>query len=122
MMTSQTSRIDKLELELEAAERQLRKQLLRILPEAAVGGSNPFTNSEFNPSFLPPHLFRSDAEDLLEAARECIRLREEIGFDAAGSIGSLFLAACEENGSRNEHRRGPRKLAESLLRALSHDT
>ena len=117
-----TSRIDKLELELEAAERQLREQLLRILPEVAASGSNLFTNSKFNPFGLPSHLFRSDAEGLLQSARECIRLHEEIGLSAGGSTSSLFLAACEENGSCNEHRRGPRKLAESLLRALSYDT
>ena len=117
-----TSRVEKLELELEAEESQLRERLLRVLPEAAVSGSNVFTNSEFNPSNWPPHLFRSDAESLLQSARACMGLRNAIGLDPAGSVGHLFLSACEENGSRSEQRRGPRKLAASLLQAISHGT
>ena len=115
-----TSRIENLELELAAEESQLRQQLLRVLPDAAKSGSNVFTNSQFNPSNLPAHLFRPDAESLLECARECVRLRKLIGVDAEGSVGALFLAVCEENASTNEHRRGPRKLAASLLHSLTH--
>jgi hypothetical protein len=117
-----TSQIEKLDLELEAEESRLRRDLLRVLPEAARNGLNVFTNSAFNPSNLRPQLFRSDTEGLLQSARECIRLRAAIGVDATGSVGSLFLAACAENASKNEQRLGPRRLAASLLHALSHDT
>lgn len=63
-----------------------------------------------------------DAESLLQSARASISLRKAIGLDPVDSVGALFLAACEENVGRNEHLRGPRKLAEALLKDLSHDT
>jgi hypothetical protein len=117
-----TSRVDKLALELEAEERHLRQRLLQILPDAAESGSNPFTSSEFNPSNLNPHHFHEDAESLLTSARACVQLRESIGLDSTGSVGALFLAAWEENGSTNEQRRGPRKLAAALLKPVRDAT
>jgi len=117
-----TSQIEKLERELAAEEEMLKQHLLSALPEAAESGSDIFTNSEFNPSNLPEHLFRTDAESLLSGARECVRLREVIGLDPEGSIGAVFLGACREHASTNPQRRGPRKLASSLLQVLSHDT
>lgn len=117
-----TLKLEKLERELEAEEEKLRQHLLRILPEAAESGSSVFTNSEFNPSNLPAHLFRSDAESLLSGAQTCVRLREAIGLSSAGSVGAIFLEACQEHASKHPQRRGPRKLASSVLLALSHDT
>jgi hypothetical protein len=117
-----TSRTDRLGIELEAEERRLKERLLQILPESAESGSNPFTSSEFNPSNLRAHQFHQDAESLLSSAQECVRLREAIGLDSAGIVGALFLEACEENGSKNEQRRGPRKLAAALLQAVKHAT
>lgn len=116
------SQVEKLELELAAEEEKLRRHLLRVLPGAAESGSSIFTNSEFNPSSLPAHLFRTDAESLLISARECVRLREVVGLAPEGSIGAIFLEACQEHASKDPQRRGPRKLASSLLQALSHDT
>ena len=116
------AQVERLELELVAEEDRLRKHLLRVLPDAAESGSNVFTNSEFNPSNLPAHHLRSDAESLLNSARTCVRLRELIGSQAEGSVGAIFLGACKENASRDPQRRGPRKLASSVLQALSHDT
>jgi hypothetical protein len=110
---------DKFELQLESAETRFRERLLSLLPDAAISGSNLFTNSHFNPSGLRPHHFRSDAEALLADARECIGLREKLDLPVQGSVGQLFLAACEENASKNAQRRGPRRLAESLLAQLS---
>ena len=114
--------VEKLEVELNAEEAKLRQHLLHVLPEAAESGSSVFTNSEFNPSGLPTHLFRSDAESLLNSARECVRLREVVGLQTEGSVGAIFLEACQENASSDPQRRGPRKLAASVLQALSHDT
>jgi hypothetical protein len=116
------SRIEKLELELVAEERRLRDKLLQILPGAADSGSNPFMNSEFNPSNVWLHQFHQNAEELLQTAQRCVELRNEVGLQSAGSVGALFLAACEENGGKSEQRRGPRKLAASLLEAISHAT
>jgi hypothetical protein len=117
-----TSQVEKFELLLAGEEDKLRRHLVRVLPEAADTGSSVFTNSEFNPSNLPAHLFRSDAETLLQNARECVRLRDLIGLSLEDSVGAKFLAACEEHASNDPQRRGPRKLALSLLEALRHDT
>ncbi|WP_116807243.1 hypothetical protein [Steroidobacter cummioxidans] len=117
-----TSKFEKLELELAAEEEKLKQHLLRVLPEAAESGSNVFTNTEFNPSNLPSHLFGSDAEILLNGARECLRLRRAVGLDSKGSVGAIFLEACQEHASRDPQARGPRKLASSVLRALGDGT
>ncbi len=117
-----TSQVEKFELLLAGEEDKLRRHLLRVLPEVADTGSSVFTNSQFNPSNLPPHLLRSDAESLLQNARECVRLRELIQLSPEGSVGGIFLAACEEHASNDPQRRGPRKLALSVLEALRHDT
>jgi hypothetical protein len=114
MKTSQTEKLDR---ELTAVETELRQQLLDLLPETAESGSNMFTNSEFNPFNLPAHHLRADAESLLKSARECVRLREVLGLEVESSVGTLYLAACEEHASKNQQRRGPRKLAAALLKA-----
>jgi hypothetical protein len=112
------SQSKKLELQIEVAETAFRDRLLGLLPGAATSGANLFTNSDFNPSSLLPQHFHPDADDLLQQARECIRLREQIGIVAPDTVGNLFLKACEENASKNPHRRGPRRLAETLLAQL----
>jgi hypothetical protein len=117
-----SAKVEKLELELAAEEEKLRRHLLRVLPTAAESGSDVFTNSEFNPSRLPAHLFHSDAESLLSSARECVMLRERIGLGSKGSVGAIFLEACQEHASRDPQRRGPRKLASLALQELSHGT
>ena len=117
-----SSRAEKLTLELETEEMRLREKLLEILPDAAVSGSNPFTNSEFNPSNLRPHQFHQDAETLLAAARNCVQLRESLNLDRTESVGALFLATCQEHGSKDQQRRGPRRLAAALLQAVSNAT
>ena len=81
---------DKFELQLESAETRFRERLLSLLPDAAISGSNLFTNSDFNPSGLRPHHFRSDAEALLAEARECIGLREKLDLPVQGSVGQLL--------------------------------
>jgi len=100
-------------------ERDFRDRLLRILPEAARTGSQVFTNTAFNPHNLRPNLFRADADELLEDARACLRLREQLGLPVPGCIGDLFIEACRESADLdNPHRRGPRRLAEALLEKL----
>ena len=84
------SQVDKRELELMTEEESLRQQLLRVLPDAAESGSSVFTNSEFNPSNLPAHLFFGHAESLLNSARECVRLRDALGLQVEGSVWSYL--------------------------------
>jgi hypothetical protein len=64
-------------------------------------------------------LFFPAAEALLQSARESIQLREQLGLDVRQSVGGYFLEMCEENACQSEQRRGPRKLAESLLLNLN---
>jgi hypothetical protein len=106
--------------ELESLERDFRDRLLRLLPEAATTGSSVFTNKGFNPHHLPPHLLRRDADELLENAQACLRMREQLGLPTPGSLGDLFIEACRESADiDNPHRRGPRRLAQALLETFS---
>jgi hypothetical protein len=109
---------DKLVLEIEAAEKALCEKLLRLLPAVAKSGAILFTNSHFNPADLWASHFHPEADDLLHAASECVRLRERAELAVPGSVGQLFLAACEEGASNDPNRRGPRRLAEALLAQL----
>jgi hypothetical protein len=113
-------RTQKLEAQLELTERALRERLLALLPAAVEQGVLLFTNSQFNPSGFPTHRLLPQAEAILSDARTCIHLREQLGMPTTGSIGLLYLQACEESArSEDEHRRGPRRLAEALLATLS---
>jgi hypothetical protein len=102
-------------------ERTLRLSLLEVLPSVVKFGSPLFTNSKFNPHGLPAHILDEGAEAFFESASACVDLREHLGLSVVGSVGHLFLDACEESASSNEHRRGPRKLAEALLERLNTD-
>jgi hypothetical protein len=111
---------DKFTRQLETMERQFRDRLLGLLPKAAKTGSAVFTNTTFNPHQLRPHLFRTDADELLEEAQACLRLREQLDLPVIGSVGYVFIEACQEAANiENPHRRGPRRLAEALLETLS---
>jgi hypothetical protein len=101
-------------------EETLRQSLLDWLPLVAVTGEAIFTNSQFSPVGLPKHLTSQKNEALLEAASACIEIREALQLPVQGSIGELFLRACEEAASPSEHRRGPRRLAEALLEQIRH--
>jgi hypothetical protein len=105
---------------LRDAETTLRECLLEILPEVAESGAPMFTNSHFNAHRLPKHRLSKQAEALLGSALACVEMREALGLPIARSVGRLFIEACEESESSNEHRRGPRKLAAALLESLKH--
>lgn len=111
---------DKFTRQLESMERQFRDRLLGILPNAAKTGSAVFTNTRFNPHNLRPHLVRANADELLEEAQDCLRLREQLNLPVTGSVGHMFIEACQEAANMEDpHRRGPRRLAEALLQTLS---
>jgi hypothetical protein len=102
------------------SENSLRQALLEHLPNVVRYGTPLFTNSKFNPHRLPPHILDDDAEVFFESASACVDLRAHLELPVIDSVGRLFLDACEESASANEHRRGPRKLAEALLERLSN--
>jgi hypothetical protein len=102
------------------SENTLRQSLLEVLPNVVRHGTPLFTNSKFNPHRLPLHLLDEEAEVFLESASASVDLRAHLELPVIGSVGQLFLDACEESASANEHRRGPRKLAEALLERLSN--
>jgi hypothetical protein len=111
---------DKFAQQLESMEQAFRDRLMKLLPAAAKAGSLVFTNTNFNPHHLRPHLFGTDADELLEDARACLRMRERLSLPAPGSVGDLFVEACRESADLdNPHRRGPRRLAQALLEMLS---
>lgn len=114
-------RVVEAETSLRAAEARLRALLLAVLPKVALSEASLFTNRAHNPHGLPISTLWPQAEALHAEALFCLEAREALGFPTANSTGQLFLAACEEAASSNEHRRGPRKLAASLLEQLSHE-
>ena len=110
--------IEKLEKQLQFVESELNQKLLSVLPQAIKNGADLYTNSEFNPYGLIPSQHR-DNEDLLLLSKSCIDLRTSLHLNPKGSVGYLYLSACQESGDlSNEHRRGPRKLSEWLLSEL----
>jgi hypothetical protein len=109
------------EARLASSEALLRKSLLDVLPSVVANGAPLFTNSRFNTLELPRHLLDPEAEALLELAVACVELREHLTLPREGSVGHLFLGACEESSSADEHRRGPRRLATALLEGLSRE-
>jgi hypothetical protein len=106
------------EARLAASETLLRRSLLEVLPVVADSGGTLFFNSKYNRHNLPKHQLSDEAEALMDLALACIDLRKHLGLPLEGSVGQLFLGACDESSSSNEHRRGPRKLAQSLLEGL----
>jgi hypothetical protein len=114
-------RVAETETNLRAAEARLRDALLAVLPDVALSGASLFTNHAHNPHGLPIAKLWPQAESIYADALACLEMRAAIGLPADDSTGQLFLAACEEAGSSNEHRRGPRKLAASLLERLSYE-
>ena len=93
------------EKRLATSEALLRKSLLEVLPAVVKTGAPLFTNSKHNVDVLPKHLLDEEAEAFLEMALACLELREHLGLVADGSVGRLFLDACEEGSSSDENRR-----------------
>ena len=110
------SRTAKIERQLQDSEESLRSQLALVLPRVAASGESLFFNSHYLPPGFLEHWLPREAEPLFVLASECIDLRERLSLPTAGSLPDLYLSACDESfQSTNEHRRGPRQLAASLL-------
>ena len=112
----------KTESQLVLVEAALRERLLTELPAAAASGHDLFTNSRFNPYGLSAGHLSKVSEELLRSAEQCISWRRTLGIPVEHSVGQLFISACEERASLAPHRRGPKRLAESLLGELPHVT
>jgi hypothetical protein len=102
------------------AESTLRQSLIEMLPTVVESGDALFTNSQFNPHGLPAHSLSKRAEALLETSLACVEMREALSLPVVGSVGWLYLEACKEAASSNDHRRGPRKLAAAVLGQLRY--
>lgn len=109
------SRSIKLEQQLAAAEEAFRCQLLSVLPRVESSGESLFFNSRHMPSHFQAHWLPRESEPLFELASECLDLREQLSLPTPGSLAAEFVSACAEAASNDPHRRGPRKLASTLL-------
>jgi hypothetical protein len=114
------SRREKLEGTLRSTEEELRRRLRSALPHVVDGyRSHLFCNSEFNPLELLEAHRDPESEVLLDLAKRTQRLRGQLGLVQSEGPGQLFIDACRESADLDdEHRLGPRRLAERLLRAL----
>lgn len=113
------SRKDKLEAQLAAVESDLLGLLASALPYTAKHGDMLFFNSGFHPEYIRSHQIGERNELLFSLSIESVSLRERIGLPVIGSVGKLFLSACNETADiSNGNRRGPRQLATWLLGEL----
>lgn len=114
------SRAEKQKSNLDRIETELCRLLRKHLPGAMDGDCLFFFNSEFKPpEWEMPDRYISDyQEQILELAKQSLTLRRELILPTENTPAALFLAACTESASDYEHRRGPRRLAEWLLKNL----
>ncbi|MFO1465448.1 MAG: hypothetical protein U1F35_03240 [Steroidobacteraceae bacterium] len=102
---------------LDAEEGALQARLAVLLPTIAINGNQLFLNStNADPSVA--RYSHSEADTLHAIAGRCVHIRESLGLETVGTLASHFLAACQEASSSNEHRRGPRRLAQWLLTVM----
>jgi hypothetical protein len=114
-----SSRLDKLEAKLSAAEASLLNLLAQALPRVAQSGEMLFFNSAFLPDTIQSHWLPQESEALLSLANDAVSLRKELGLPVVGTVGQLYLSACSESANyANGNRRGPRQLATWLLGEL----
>lgn len=108
---------------LAPSEEELRSSLCAALTRTGASGEFIFFNSQYNPHGLNPVHLPRESEALYRLASECVALRERLNLDVIGTVGQLFLSACNEASNvANEHRRGPRQLSIWLLHELAHAT
>lgn len=116
------ARRKKLEHHLAATEVELVALLRSALPHTAAHGDLLFFNSRFLPSGIQLRWVSSGSEAILALATESLDLREKLGIPSDRSPGYLYIAACiEAADAGNRHRRGPRQLAEGLIKELGAD-
>ena len=108
-------RRERMEARLSEAEAELRVLLEKVLPRTAESGEQLFFHSENLPKGYRANMLPVESEQLFSLATECVELHEQLQIPLSGSVAQLYLSACHEAASRNEHRRGPRKLSEWLL-------
>ena len=111
-----------METRLTEAERELRALLEKVLPRTAQSGEQLFFHSESLPKGYRANMLPVESEQLFSLATECAELHELLEKPLRGSVAHLYLSACREAASQNEHRRGPRKLSAWLLGEIGHDT
>jgi len=106
---------DQLVARLSDSEARLRAMLENVLPRTARTGELVFFNSRNLPEGYSPNLVPVEAEEMFGLASECAELREQLNEPLMGTVAQLYLSACREASSQNEHRRGPRQLSTWLL-------
>ncbi len=103
---------------LDGEEASLRDRLLALLPGVATGGAQLFLNSMNSPEKAARYSHQ-EGDELFKTAQRCIKLRGNLEISREGCVADHFLIACQEAASGDEHRRGPRKLAEWVVTKLS---
>src|SRR5207248_9916913 len=100
------------------AEAHLQKLIEGGLAGRGETGELIFFNSHNLPKGYRANLVPGEAEQLFQLASECAALREQLDEPLMGSVAQLYLSACREASSENEHRRGPRQLSTWLLEEI----
>jgi hypothetical protein len=117
------SRAEKLKADLDQIEAELCRLIKEHLPGALDGDCLFFFNSDHPPpptfGRWPDRYIREYSEAILQLAKQSLALRRELILSTEDTPAALYLAACTESTSVNEHRRGTRRLAEWLLDELA---
>jgi hypothetical protein len=121
-MSGKNMKYEKSKCQLEIMEKEFKAELIPRL-EATAGGKESllFCTSELNQfrQVRPP----AESDRLFETAKAIVNLRTELVVTSEGTnLATAFMDSCKEyNDIKNEHRRGPVKLAASLLKAVKED-
>jgi hypothetical protein len=116
-MSEKNMKSEKSIRQLEILEKEFEAELIPRL-EATAGdkGSLLFCTSELNQfrQVRPP----LESDRLFETAKTIVNLRTALVMTSKGTdLATAFIDSCKEyNDIKNEHRRGPVKLAASLLK------
>jgi hypothetical protein len=118
-MSEKNMKYEKSKCQLELLEKEFKAELIPRL-EAATGdrASLLFCTSELNQfrQVRPP----VESDRLYETAKTIVNLRTALVMTPEGTdLVTAFIDSCKEyNDINNEHRRGPVKLASSLLKTI----
>jgi hypothetical protein len=108
---------ERAKVELDKLEDELKNRLCTALRAVASGNNTHFFfTKDYNPHNFPEFRLSKTSSELLELARETIRLRALLELPTDSCVGQLFETACIENAELdNPHRLGPIRLATKLL-------
>ena len=101
-----------------SSERSLREAIIDRMESSPNSGVALLVNGRHFPRLAGKGNVLDAAEAFEVGASSCVDLRMTLGLPVVGSVGKLFLDACQELSNSEHHMNNPKPLCEALLRAL----